>query len=172
MPADSNFEALLASHNQEYANAEVFSQWMPPEGEHIISVEKLDRDVTPQEDGSDMLWWSLRCRIEGEGALVGRRFSIFSSSKAYGIFKGIVEALNGGEPVDGIAAANVVMEDAVGKVLRIESTETYSKKAKRNFTNIAILEILKTEEVVEAGTEAEVVEVTADDVGTVEEVVG
>ncbi len=146
MPPDISFEALLAAHNQEYADAEVFSQWQPPPGEYVVIVEKLDTGVTAQEEAEDMMWWSLRCMIVDEGSLFQKKFSIFSSSKALGIFKGLVEALNGGEPVEGgLVEAHAVMEGAVGSALRIESTSSFSKKDKRDYINIAILEVLQTE---------------------------
>ncbi len=148
---DISFEALLAAHNQEYAEAEVFSQWQPPPGKYVVLVEKLDTGSTAQEEGDDMMWWSLRCMIIDEGSLFKKRFSIFSSSKALGIFKGIVEALNDGEPVEGgLKEAHAVMENAVGAALEIEATTTFSKKAQREFTNIAILKVLETK--VEVGT--------------------
>ncbi len=152
---DTNFEALLAAHNQEYADAEVYSSWLPPDGEYMVIVEKLDTGNATQDKGDDMLWWSLRCMIIDEGSFFKRKFSIFSSSKALGIFKGIVEAINSGEPVEGgLAEAHAVMVDAVGKVLKIESLATFSKKDKRTYTNISILEVLETSTVEETVADA------------------
>lgn len=145
--SDVNFEALLAQHNQEYVEAEVFSQWMPPVGEYLVLVEKVDKGASILDDGSQMLWWSLRCKIMDEGSLLNRKFSIFCSSKAMGIVKGIVEALNNGNPVlGGIKEADTVLDSAAGAVLQVEATKTPSKKKDgREFTNIAILKVLDTQ---------------------------
>ncbi|KKK54801.1 hypothetical protein LCGC14_3081060, partial [marine sediment metagenome] len=60
---DLNFEQLLANHNQNYKDAEVFNNWMPPDNEYIASLVKLDTGSSTK-DGVDLLWGKLVGRIE------------------------------------------------------------------------------------------------------------
>jgi hypothetical protein len=136
---DLNFEQLLANHNQNYKEAEVFSSWMPPDGEYIASIIKLDKGSK-----DDLLWWKLVGRIEDvqDEKLNGKEFTLaFLTSKLYGKLKGVVKDLTG-ELIQDLKEAHLVLESSIGKIVRVKvSTET-SKKNGKDYTNCYIQEVL------------------------------
>lgn len=139
------FEQLLAAHNQEFKEAEVFSNWMPPDGEYIVSLIKLDTG-TFAKDGVSLPWWRLTGRIEDvqDEALNGKEFPVgYYTSRAYGILKGAVGTL-AGEPIDDLGQAHLVLQESIGKVIRAKVETTTSKKNGKNYTNCYIQEAMDT----------------------------
>lgn len=147
------FEQLLAQHNQEFKDAEVFNNWMPPDGEYIVSLTKLAHD-TLSKDGKDLIWWRLTGVIEdvADAELHGKEFSVgYYTSKAYGILKGAVKTL-AGKVIQDLAEAHIVLESSLGKIVRVK-VETRPGKGTnegKNFTNCYIQEVMKTTEAVSA----------------------
>lgn len=143
---DLNFEQLLAAHNQEFKEAEVYSTWMPDDGEYIVSLIKLDKGST-SKDGVDLLWWKLTGRIEDvqDEKLNGKEFTVgYYTSKAFGILKGAVQMLTG-EQIDDLAQAHAILEASLGTVIRAKIATAPSKKHPgRNFTNCYIQEVINT----------------------------
>lgn len=145
---DLNFEQLLASHNQEFKEAEVFSNWMPPDGEYIVSLTKLDTG-TFAKDGVSLPWWRLTGRIENvqDENLNGKEFPVgYYTSRAFGILKGAVGTL-AGEPVDDLGQAHIILAESVGRVIRTKVETTTSKKNGKNYTNCYIQEVIATTDV-------------------------
>ena len=60
---DLNFEQMLAEHNQNFKESEVYSDWMPDDGEYIVSLIKLAKGSSTK-DGVNVVWWRLTGRIE------------------------------------------------------------------------------------------------------------
>ena len=151
---DLNFEQLLAEHNQNYKEAEVFSSWMPPDGEYIASVIKLDKGTGKD----DLLWLKLVGRIENvqDEKLNGKEFTLgFFSSKAFGILKGAVKDLSG-EIVNDLGDAYIVLQESVGKVVRVKVSTTTSSKNGKDYTNCYIQEVINTETSTEATSDVPV----------------
>ena len=142
---DLNFEQMLATHNQEFKDAEVFSNWMPPDGEYIASLIKLDTG-TSSKDGVDTIWWKLVGRIEDvqDEKLNGKEFSVgYYSSKAFGVLKGAVKALNG-DIIHDLGDAHVVLEASIGSIIRAKVETSTSRKNGKEYTNCYIQEVLDT----------------------------
>lgn len=150
---DLNFEQMLAQHNQEFKEAEIFSDWMPPDGEYIVSLIKLTSG-TSSKNNVDLIWWNLKGRIEDVqnsvldeslGKLIGEDFTVgYYTSKVFGILKGAVKVL-AGKDVNDLAEANVVLEASIGKVVRVKVRTSRSKKDGKDYTNCFILNVIDTE---------------------------
>lgn len=161
---DLNFEQMLAQHNQEFKEAEVFNNWMPPDGEYVVSLVKLDQG-TSTKDGKDTIWWKLIGRIEDvqDEKLNGQEFSVgFYTSKAFGILKGAVKTL-AGDLINDLEEAHKVLEGSIGKIIRAK-VSTKTAKNGNDYTNCFIQEVIETT-TASAGEEAQVV--TQADVGEV-----
>lgn len=142
---DLNFEQLLATHNQKFKEAEVYSNWMPPDAEYIVSFIKLDRG-TFAKDGDSLPWWRLTGRIEDiqDEALNGKEFTVgYYTSQTFGLLKGAVQTLSG-EPVDDLAKADAILDATVGLVGRVKVETTTSKKNGKDYTNCYIQEVIDT----------------------------
>uniref|UniRef100_A0A6M3J7V1 Uncharacterized protein n=1 Tax=viral metagenome TaxID=1070528 RepID=A0A6M3J7V1_9ZZZZ len=142
---DLNFEQMLAEHNQNYREAEVYTDWMPPDGEYIISLIKLDKG-TSSKDGENLVWWKLTGRIEDvqDEQLNGKEFSVgYYTSRAFGILKGAVNVLSGGT-INDLGQANAVLEAAVGLVIRGKVRTSISRKNGKEYTNCFILDVINT----------------------------
>lgn len=167
---DLNFEQMLAQHNQEFREAEVYSNWMPPDGEYIVTLIKLDKG-TSNKNGENLVWWNLKGRIEDvqDEKLNGKEFTVgYYTSKVFGILKGAVKTL-AGDIINDLADAHVVLENSIGQIVRVKIDTTFNKKHQKDFTNCYIQEVINTTtSTVEGGTELQTI--TAEDVGSVEEV--
>lgn len=149
---DLNFEQLLAQHNQEFKEAEVYSNWMPPDGEYIVSIVKLDKGSS-SKDGKDLLWWRLTGRIEDvqDEKLNGKEFTVgYYTNRAFGILKGAANTLSG-EPVDDLGEAHAILEASIGLVIRAKVSTSFSDKYKKDFTNCYIQEVINTTTSTSAG---------------------
>lgn len=148
---DLNFEQMLAQHNQEFKEAEVYSDWMPPDGEYIVSLIKLGTG-TSTKDGKDLVWWKLTGRIEDvqDEKLNGKEFSVgYYTNRAFGILKGAVNVLSG-QTIDDLTQAHAILEAAIGLVIRGKVRTSISKKNGKEYTNCFILEVIDTTTSVEA----------------------
>lgn len=142
---DLNFEQMLAQHNQDYREAEVYSDWMPPDGEYIVSLIKLDKG-TSSKDGKNLVWWRLTGRIEDvqDEQLNGKEFVVgYYSNNAFGILKGAVNVLSG-QTIDDLSQAHAILEAAIGLVIRGKVRTSISKKNGKEYTNCFILEVINT----------------------------
>ena len=142
---DLNFEQMLAQHNQEYKDAEVYNDWMPDDAEYIVSLIKLSKGSSTK-DGVDVMWWNLKGRIEDvqDAKLNGKEFTVgYYTSKVFGILKGAVNVLAGVE-TDDLAEADGILEASIGAVLRVKVRTSRSKKDGKDYTNCYILEVINT----------------------------
>lgn len=144
---DLDFEKLLAVHNADFAEAVVFDNWMPPDGEYIVSLTKLTAGST-SKNSVDLLWWRLTGRIEDvqDEQLNGKEFSAgYFTSKAFGILKGAVKTLVG-QIIHDLGEAHVILEASIGKVVRVKIDTRPGKGANagRDFTNCYIQEVINT----------------------------
>jgi len=142
---DLNFEQMLAQHNQEFRESEVYNDWMPDDGEYIVSLIKLDHG-TSSKDGVDTIWWRLTGRIEDvqDEKINGREFCVgYFTNKAFGILKGAVNTLSGQE-VNDLTDANAILAASIGLVVRGKVKTTTSKKNGKEYTNCNLMEVLNT----------------------------
>lgn len=142
---DLNFEQLLAEHNQNFKESEVYSDWMPDDGEYIATLLKLAKGTTTK-NGVSTVWWRLTGRIEDvqDEKINGREFSVgYYTSKAFGILKGAVNVLSG-QSIDDLGQAHAILEAAIGLVLRVKVRTSRSKKDGKDYTNCYILEVINT----------------------------
>jgi hypothetical protein len=143
---DLNFEQLLAQHNQEFKEAEVYSNWMPDDGEYIVSIVKFDKGISTK-DRDSLGWWKLTGRIEdvADEKLNGREFPVgYYTSKAYGILKGAARILSGNSELNDLAEAHAILEASPGSVLRVKVRTSISKKNGKEYTNCFILDVINT----------------------------
>lgn len=145
MPADVNFEQLLDEYNQEYVESEAYSRWMPPVGDYIVVISKINKGTAPQDVGKDLMWWRLTGQIVEEGTHKDRTFMVgYYTNKAFGFIKAATEALTG-TPAKNLREADEVLSNAGGLVLRVTVEEVWSKKHDRNFKNATIESVLEAE---------------------------
>ena len=143
---DLNFEQLLASHNAAFKEAEVFSNWMPDDGDYIVSIVKFDKGMSAK-DGESLAWWKLTGRIEDvqDEKLNGKEFPVgYFTSKAYGILKGAARILSENSNLDDLGEAHAILEASPGSVLRVKVRTSISKKNGKEYTNCFILEVINT----------------------------
>jgi len=149
---DLNFEQMLAEHNQEFKEAEIFNDWMPPDGDYIVSLIKLNHG-TSTKNNAGLVWWNLRGRIEDvqDEKLNGEEFTVgYYTSKAFGIMKGAVKVLAGKEISD-LAEAHTILEASLGKVATVRVRTSRSRKDGKDYTNCFILNVIDTETETSAG---------------------
>jgi len=143
---DLGFEQLLAEHNQAFKESEVYSNWMPDDGDYIASIVKFDSGEKAK-DGVKTAWYKLTGRIEDvqDEKLNGKEFLInFYRSSAYGILKGDARLLSGNPLLDDLKEAYEVLEASVGMVVRVKVVTSFSDKYKKDFTNCYIQEVINT----------------------------
>jgi hypothetical protein len=141
------FEGLLADFNQAYRDADEYSDYMPPDGEYLVTVMKCQKGVS-EKDGKKNGWWKLTARIEAPESeeLNEKEFVLgFYRTSALGILKGQARALNMGQPVSSIQEADAVFEKAVGLILRVKVSTTTSKKDGKEYTNCYVKEVMPTQ---------------------------
>lgn len=151
---DLGFEQLLAEHQEAFKDSEVFSNWMPPDGDYIVSISKFDAGQKVK-DGVKNAWYKLMGRIEIEPTadplsmiqkLKEKEFLInFYRSSAYGIMKGDARLLSENDSLDDLKEAYEVLEASVGTIIRVEVITSFSNKYKKDFTNCYIRGLVDTE---------------------------
>ncbi len=164
---DLGFEQMLAQHNQEFKEAEVFSSWMPDDGDYIATLLKLESGQKTK-DGAVIGWWKLTGRIEDvqDEKLNGKEFTVgLYTSKAYGILKGAARTLANNPQLDDLAEAHAILEAAVGDVVRVRIKTSWSDKYKKDFTNCYIQEVINTTTEASAEVPVEEILVDADQIG-------
>lgn len=158
--SDVDFERMLAQYHAnlktEYDDAEEFSNWMPPDGDYVVTIVKCSKGVsTKQDPNKPMFWWKPVARIEdvARDNLNDQEFALgFFNTNAPGIMKGQAKALNRGEAV-GFDELDSVFTGSVGLVLRIKVATTTSQKNGKEYTNCYVQEIIPTEAVEETELE-------------------
>jgi len=150
---DLNFEQLLAEHQEAFKDSEVYSNWMPDDGDYIVSIVKFDKGISTK-DGDSLGWWKLTGRIEDvqDEKLNGQEFPVgYYTSKAYGILKGAARVLSGNKDLNDLGEAHAVLESSVGLVIRAKVRTSISKKNGKEYTNCFILEVIDTTTETSAG---------------------
>lgn len=142
----SEFQNILNDVAEEYANAEVFDNWMPPDGDYTVLLTKLQLNKVQKGD-AEYLWVRLigRILLEGDTDLDQREYAV-GNYRTTAIFtmKGDVAILNGGRKVNDINESLQVLNQAATENWVVTSTvvRTKSKKDGRIFANSSITEIV------------------------------
>jgi hypothetical protein len=142
------FADILNQTAQEYAQAEVFDSWMPPDGDYTAFIKEY-KDGVKQEQNGKYGWMRLTGQLleDTNAELNNREFSLaFCTTKAPGVLKGLCKQLTGGQIINDINQARQVLKDAVGKVVVISVRTKTNPKTNKEFTNCDILRV-------ESGTE-------------------
>lgn len=152
--ADFEFEQLLAQYNQTYKDAEEFGgDWMPDDGEYIVSITKSKKGVSTKKE-TPVMWWKLTGQIMDQVAdsrLDGKEFTVaFLRSSAMGFVKSAAKALNKGEPVSSLEEASQLFDSAEGTICKVLVTTTQKNDSARPYTNCYIQEVIETTAVDEA----------------------
>jgi len=151
MMSDLAFEQALARFNDEFRDAEEFgNDWMPDDGWYVVILTGLKKGVSARKDtGEPLLWWRLVGQIDDEAneKIHGKEFIVgMYSSSLFGLLKSQARVLNHGLAVKSQQEADVVLSDAVGKVIKVEIVTTTSKKNDREYTNCYIREVINVED--------------------------
>lgn len=145
--SDLNFEQMLASYNQNYKEAEEFSDWMPPDGDYLCIFQAPKKGISEKKTPA-MLWWKLTAVIEdpSNADVHGKEFQVgFYNSNAFGILKSATRSLNKGEPVSNLAEADKVLSGVEGVVAKVKVTTTV-KDENTTYRNCYIQEVISAEE--------------------------
>jgi len=144
---DVGFERLLAEYNQAYADSEMFNNWMPPDGEYIVSVSKTANGIMTDSSEKSIPWWRITGMIQepANPDLDGKEFPVgFYTGRAFGILKSAASVLSG-KIIDTLKDASDVVLGSAGMLLKVRVETKYSKKHKQNFSNCSILQPIKLE---------------------------
>jgi len=153
--SDMGFENLLAEHNAAFAEAEAYSNWMPPDAEYIVMLTSVGTGkFEDKASGKDIPYWRVKGKILEEGSpMDGQEFVVgFYTGRAYGIFKSAVGILKGEVVTDLIVANKFMVEEVVGMVVRVK-VDTTNRKG-QEYRNATILEKLQATEEVQEVPEA------------------
>lgn len=146
---DQSFEALLASYNQQFKEAEEFgSDWMPEDGGYTVCISKVQSGAMKNDGGPDIPWFKPVLRIEdvGDAKLNGKEFPLgFLSMKVPGILKSVARQLNGGVPVADLPTTAQMILDSVGTYMNV-SVKTKPDKKGVDRTNVYIEKILEVQD--------------------------
>lgn len=125
MSMSAEMEEVLTSIAEDFASAEVFNQWAPPDGDYTILLYGYGDGVSAR-GGNKTGWWRLDGRLlltEGN-PLNGKEFSIVYRSTVPGILKTAMAAL-AGRKINDVRQAEPILGGAVGWIVNIrKSTNT------------------------------------------------
>jgi len=150
MSISADMEKVLGEVAEEFANTEVFNQWMPPDGDYTCLITNY-QDGVSKKGGREYAWWRLdgRLQVPGNEDLDQKEFTLgFYKSYVLGFLKGAMSVL-AGRKIDDVRQAESILSGAVGWVVNVRKTTTVRSEAKGGgeFPNVAILEVVqKTEE--------------------------
>jgi hypothetical protein len=146
--SDASFEQILAAQNKEFDAAEVFSTWMPPDGEYVVQVKKVSSGTKKDEaSGTFAPWWKMLGVIlveAGDPKLKGAEFTLaFFMPKTYGMMKGAACILANKPIMSSLKEASDIILASTGAVLKVKVETRETKRGK--FTGCSILSVIPTE---------------------------
>ncbi len=142
------FESIMNEAAEEFANAEVFSDWMPPDGDYTVLLLETKKGAVDKE-GQKYGWWRLPGTIidDTNPELGGKEFTVgYYTTKALGILKGAVSTL-AGRTVTALTEVPEILATSAGRVVIVSVTTAFNKKANREFTNSRIQKVLPEQNV-------------------------
>ena len=127
----------------EYASAEVFNTWMPPDGTYTVLLSDFHDGIT--EPPNRFGWARLTGTIvdDTNPEVSGKEFTVgYYTTKAPGVMKGDVAVLNGSKLND-VCASFGVLASSVGKVVIVEVFTRLNRKTNQSFTNCRIQSVVE-----------------------------
>ena len=149
----ADFESVLAMASEQYANTEVFSDWMPPPGLTVtVAGQEVRRGIKENEDGTKYVWWSVPGEIieATDDALVGQSFNIqWCSTRDERSFRDamrIYQACTGDVTHDAKVIDQFFASIFPSLVLTVETSSWTNKKTKASKTICKIVGVVETVE--------------------------
>lgn len=142
----SEMASVLEQVAKEFETAEVFNNWMPPDGVYTALVSGY-HDGVSVKGTAKTAWWKLDGRLihPSDTELDGKEFTLglFRSSQV-GFLKGVM-AILAGRKVDDIRQASSILSGACGWVVTVKVTTRPSGKVgdDREFTNATITGVVQ-----------------------------
>ena len=141
----TDMQDVLAEIAEEFAQAEVFNQWMPPDGTYTALITGYNDGVSTK-GSSRYAWWKLdgRLLVEGDPELDGKDFTLgFFRSTALGFLKQAMSVF-AGRKIDDVRQAQPILSGAVDCLVTLKKTTTIRSEAKGGgeFPNVTILEVI------------------------------
>jgi hypothetical protein len=136
----ADMERIVAAKAEEFAAAEIFNEWMPPDGDYTVLLTEY-ADGVSKKGSNEYAWWRLTARIQSSDPELDQKdFTIgpFRSS-AVGFLKSAMSVLKG-EKIDDLRQAEPVLSGAVGWVATVRVTTT--TRDKTEYTNSRIMEVV------------------------------
>lgn len=152
MELSQEMQSILEETAEEFANAEAFDDWMPPDGDYTVLLTNAKTDVKAYDDGSKMLWVRITGRIlaDHNPEVDQKEFTAgFFSSKAYGILKQAANVLKGSPCTSNTEAIKVLMGCAGTVVILSVKTKPDRKNNAVMRTNVNIQKVVSSEPVPE-----------------------
>ena len=146
MSMSTDMQEVLAEIAEEFAQAEVFNQWMPPDGTYTALITAYNDGVSTKGNNR-YAWWKLdgRLLVEGDQELDGKDFTAgFYRSTAVGFLKQAMSVF-AGRKIDDIRQVQPILSGAVDCVVTLKKTTTVRSEAKGGgeFPNVTILEVIQ-----------------------------
>lgn len=136
----TEMQSILAELSNDFANAEVFNQWQPDDGNYTVLLCGY-KDGVSTKGTTKTAWWKVDNRIidPAHPDIDNKEFSVFFRSSAIGFLKGAVSCIAGRKVDDIRQAANILAEAATkGYVctIRVSTTE----KGFKNYTYLDVVQ--------------------------------
>ena len=141
MSMTSEMEGILAAVADEFAQAEVYNDWRPPDGEYTVVVVSYSDGVSTRGNNK-YAWWALGGRLLCPGTeLDEKEFTIGPfRSTGVGFLKAAMSVL-AGEKTKDINQAEPILSAAVGKVVNVRVRTTENDRG--TFTNTSITAVVE-----------------------------
>lgn len=119
---------ILTQVAKEFETADVYNQWMPPDGTYTTLLTAY-ADGVSVKGTNKVAWWKLTGRIvdPSNAELNEKEFTVgFYSTRQVGILKGAMAVL-AGRKIDDIRQAEPILHGAVGWVVNVKVRTTEAK---------------------------------------------
>lgn len=157
MSADLSAEMgnILEEIAEEFSQAEVFNEWMPPDGDYTVLITGY-ADGVSVKGNKKYAWWRQdgRLLVPGDPSLDEKDFTLgFYRSTAIGFLKQAM-AVIAGRKIDDVRQAQPLLAGAVGWIINIRKSTT--SKDGVEYPRVKILNVVQRGEAQDdsGGTEA------------------
>jgi len=133
---------ILEQVADEFANAEVFNEWKPPDGEYTTLIVAYSDGVSTR-GSNKYAWWTLTGRLlcPSDPELDQKEYTIGPyRSSAVGFLKGAMSVL-AGEKVNDVKRAEPLLSAAVGKIVNVRVRTTENERG--TYTNTTITAVVE-----------------------------
>jgi len=152
MELSAEFKKLVEEQAAKpYEEAEVFNNWMPPDGTYTVVLTDCQNGMSETEAGERYGWVRLTGVIQAETdpELDQKEFTVgfYRTDRAHFKMKNDVAVL-AGRKVDSFLASLNILEQAAREnwIVTVEVSRGTSRNTGRTFTNTRIVEVLPSEQ--------------------------